>query len=139
MTVFDLEKSEIWINETCKQLGIEDEERAYMALRATLHALRDRLTPAEAAHFAAQLPMMIRGLFFEGWHPGSRRAKLRTLESFLEAVEREMPRGQLEAPAVARAVFKVVDAHVSPGQIENVRHSLPHNIAQLWQPPVPLP
>jgi uncharacterized protein (DUF2267 family) len=139
MTVFDLAKSEVWINQLCEELRIDDEERAYMALRAGLHALRDRLTVAETAHFASQLPMMIRGIFFEGWHPTGKRVKLRTAESFLEAIEREMPRAKLDAADVARAVFKVIDGHVSAGQVENVRHSLPHNISQLWQAPVPLP
>lgn len=139
MTVFDLAKSEIWINDTCEALDIEDEERACLALRAGLHALRDRLTVEEAAHLAAQLPIAIRGLFFEGWHPGGKRVKLRSLESFLQAIEREMPRGTLAARQVASAVFIVLEKHVSRGQIENVRHSLPHQVAELWQPPIALP
>jgi uncharacterized protein (DUF2267 family) len=139
MTVFELAKSELWINETCRALGIEDEERAYLALRAGLHALRDRLTIEEATHLAAQLPMMIRGLFFEGWHPGGKRVRSRSRESYLEAIEREMPHGKLAAEEVARAVFTVLDKHVSKGQIDNVRHSLPHQVAQLWQRPIALP
>ena len=139
MSVFELAKAEVWINEIRRELGIDDEERAYLALRSGLHALRDRLTVEEAAHLAAQLPMMIRGLFFEGWHPGGKRARLRSKESFLEEIESEMPRGRLEATRVAHAVFRVLDKHVSQGQIDNVRHSLPRPIAELWSPPVPLP
>ena len=139
MTVFDLAKSEVWINELREELGIEQEERAYLALRAALHALRDRLTVEEAAHLASQLPTMIRGLFYEGWRPGRRQHALRSRESFLEAIEREMPRGRLAADAVARALFHVLDKHVSQGQIDNVRHSLPHQVAELWQPPIALP
>jgi len=75
MTVFDLAKSEIWINDMCERLDLEDEERACLALRAGLHALRDRLTVEEAAHLAAQLPIAVRGLFFEGWHPSGRRGE----------------------------------------------------------------
>lgn len=139
MSVFEMAKSEVWINEVRKELGIDDEQRACLALRAALHALRDRLTVEEAAHLAAQLPTAIRGLFFEGWHPGGKRPRLRTRESFLEAIESEMPRGRLEPGHVARAVFRVIDRHVSQGQIDNVRHSLPRPIAELWSAPIPLP
>ena len=139
MSVFEMAKSEIWINEIGQELGVDDEKRAYLALRAGLHALRDRLTVEEAAHLAAQLPTMIRGLFFEGWHPGGKRSRPRTKESFLQAIEREMAHGTLDAGRVARAVFRLLDKHVSAGQIDNVRHSLPRPIAELWSAPVPLP
>ncbi len=139
MSVFEMAKSEIWINDIRRELGIDDEERAFLALRAGLHALRDRLTVEEAAHLAAQLPTAIRGIFFEGWHPGGRRARPRSRESFLEAIERQMPRGRLDAARVAHAVFRVLDKHVTQGQVANVKHSLPHAIAELWAPPVPLP
>ena len=139
MSVFDLAKAETWINEVRSELEIADEERAYLALRAGLHALRDRLSVDEAAHLSSQLPMIVRGLFFEGWRPGRKRPALRSRESFLEAIERKMPRGKLEADAVARAVFRVLDKHVSRGQLENVRHSLPHRVVELWQRPIALP
>jgi uncharacterized protein (DUF2267 family) len=44
--VFDrnLHKTHTW-----EALGTEDRHRAYMALRAVLHALRDRLTVEEVA------------------------------------------------------------------------------------------
>ena len=139
MSVFEMAKAEIWINDMRRELGVEDEDRACLALRAGLHALRDRLTVEEAAHLAAQLPTTIRGLFFEGWHPGGRHPRTRTRESFLEAIERQMPRGRLDAGHVARAVFRVLDKHVTQGQLTNVRHSLPHSIAELWSPPIALP
>lgn len=139
MSVFELGKAELWINQMREQLAIEDEERAYLALRAGLHALRERLTVEEAAHLAAQLPMMIRGLFFEGWRPGGRRHTVRSRESFLEAIEREMPHGRIPPEVVARAVFHLLEKHVSEGQLDNVRHSLPHQVANLWQHPVALP
>ena len=81
----------------------------------------------------------IRGLFFEGWHPGGKRRNLRSRESFFQAIDREMPQGKLAAEDVAHAVFRVLDRHVSAGQLENVRHALPHQLAELWQQPIALP
>ncbi|MGV0596730.1 DUF2267 domain-containing protein [Mycolicibacterium porcinum] len=49
----------IWVNEVVRQFDTDDREFAYGVLRAWLHTLRDRLTVAAAAHFAAQLPSAI--------------------------------------------------------------------------------
>ncbi len=71
LDVFDttVQKTNIWLNDLMKVLGWQDRHKAYLALRATLHALRDRLTVDEVAHFGAQLPMLMRGFYYEGWDP----------------------------------------------------------------------
>jgi uncharacterized protein (DUF2267 family) len=73
LDVFDrtLQATNIWLDDIMQELGWSDRHRAYHALRAVLHALRDRLPVDDAAHFAAQLPMLIRGLFYEGWRPAA--------------------------------------------------------------------
>ena len=59
-----LQTTNIWLNEIQEHLGWgEDHQRAYHALRAVLHALRDRLPVDHAAALAAQLPMLIRGFY----------------------------------------------------------------------------
>src|SRR3979409_1993907 len=55
----------------------ERRNQSYAALRGVLHALRDRLTVEEAAQFGAQLPMLVRGLYYEGWDPSKTPVKLR--------------------------------------------------------------
>ena len=76
LDVFDttVHKTHVWLNDIMQELGWEDRHKAYLGLRTTLHALRDRLTVEETAQLAAQLPMLIRGLYYEGWDPrGNRR------------------------------------------------------------------
>jgi uncharacterized protein (DUF2267 family) len=48
-----LQKTQIWLNDIMEALGWQDRHRAYLALRGTLQALRDRLTVEEAAHLGA--------------------------------------------------------------------------------------
>ena len=74
---------EDWIDDLQRRLGWHDRERAYRALLATLHPLRDSLTRDEAIYVGAQLPPLLRGLYYEGWHPGARGAA-RSHAAFLE-------------------------------------------------------
>jgi uncharacterized protein (DUF2267 family) len=85
--VFDqtLQKTNIWLKEIMDDLG-PDRQRAYHAPRAVLHTLRDRLTVEEAAHLSAQLPLLVRGIYFEGWHPAHKPTTERSQEDFLEQV-----------------------------------------------------
>ena len=62
-----------------------DKADAYKALRAVLQTLRDRLPMQEAVHFGAQLPMLLRGLYYEGWKPAQTPIKM-SREEFLQAV-----------------------------------------------------
>lgn len=137
LEVFDttLHKTHTWLKEVMEELGTEDRHRAYMALRAVLHALRDRLTVEEVAQLAAQLPMLIRGFFYEGWDPTGKPLKERHLEAFLEHVAQELktPSGPAVDPErAARAVFKVLAHRISQGEIEDIRGLLPKELKALW-------
>jgi len=123
----------VWLKELMEELGWEDRQRTYHALGAVLHALRDRLTVAEAADLGAQLPMLIRGLYYEGWSPHGKPVKDRKREGFLAHISTAF-RGQPEIypEGVAWAVFKVLALHVSAGEIRDIQHVLPAQIRSLW-------
>jgi uncharacterized protein (DUF2267 family) len=123
----------VWLKELADELGWPDRQRAYHALRAVLHALRDRLTVAEAVDLAAQLPVLVRGLYFEGWSPNGKPVKEHKKEEFLAHIAagfRDDP--EVYPEGVAWAVFKVLGRHVSAGELRDVRHVLPAPIRALW-------
>jgi uncharacterized protein (DUF2267 family) len=130
-----IHKTNEWLNELMDELGTNDKNRAYRALRATLHALRDRIGAHEAAALGAQLPLLLRGVYYEGWKPEV-QTKERSLGAFLEHVRQE---GLLDLDAepevAARAVFKVMSRRMSNGEIEDVKHLLPGALRVLWQKP----
>ncbi len=64
--------AEDWVDDLMRRLGWQDRERVYLALLATLHALRDCLARDEVIYIGAQLPALLRGLYYEGWHPSAR-------------------------------------------------------------------
>lgn len=82
-----LQKTRAWLKELSEELGWQDEHKVYIALRAVLHALRDRLTVEEAAQLGAQLPMLIRGFYYDGWHPAGKPVKERHQEALLAHVK----------------------------------------------------
>jgi uncharacterized protein (DUF2267 family) len=129
-----IQKSEMWLKAVSEALGVQSRQRAYQALRATLHALRDRLTVEESANLSAQLPLLIRGVYFEGWRPATVPQKYRKKEQFLERIAIELDTREIdELERVARAVFLVMKVQMSAGEIDDVKSVLPAKIEQLWE------
>jgi uncharacterized protein (DUF2267 family) len=123
----------VWLKELAQELGWDDRERVYHGLRSVLHALRDRLTVDEAADLGAQLPLLIRGLYYEGWDPSSAPARERRKEVFLHHIAADFRDDHEVYPeGIAWAVFKLLERHVSTGEIKDVLHVLPWEIRSLW-------
>jgi uncharacterized protein (DUF2267 family) len=135
LEVFDstLQKTNAWLREIMDELATEDRHFAYSALRVTLHALRDRLTVNEAADLGAQLPMLIRGLYYEGWQPSGKPDKT-DLGEFLMTIRNHVGRGlgDPDPRKIAQAVFRVVALHVTSGELDDVKHCLPADLRELW-------
>jgi uncharacterized protein (DUF2267 family) len=135
LDVFDrtVHKTNSWLNELMKALDWHDRHSAYLALRVTLHALRDRLTVEEVAQLAAQLPMLIRGFYYEAWDPTGKPLKVRRKEEFLAYIEGYFSGDESVDPEqVAHAVFTVLSNRVTEGEIEDVKHVLPAELRELW-------
>jgi uncharacterized protein (DUF2267 family) len=95
--------------------------------------LRDRLTVEEGVQLAAQLPLLVRGAYYEGWKPTGKPHKVRHVEEFLMPIRahfRNDPR--VDAEAVARAVFKVLATAITAGELEDIQHILPKELNTLW-------
>lgn len=136
LPVFDetLHATNAWLHEISARLGWDDRRKAFRLLRASLHALRDRLPVTEAAQFSAQLPILLRGVFYEGWRPATVPVKARSLEAFLAEVRKAFSDDPaFDAEAAFREVLAVMARHVSPGEMEHVRRVMPTEIKRLWQ------
>ncbi|HEY5622272.1 MAG TPA: DUF2267 domain-containing protein [Gammaproteobacteria bacterium] len=136
--VFDktIEKTNAWLDDIEASMDWDDPQKAYAALRAVLHALRDRLPADEAVDLAAQMPMLIRGFFFEGWHPANKPRKYRHKEEFLEQIEKETRwlHGE-ELERTVTAVFAVLSSRIEGGETQQVRDMLPSDLRELWPQP----
>ncbi len=126
-----LETTREWLQAVQEQMGLDDEQRAFRVLRAVLQTLRDRLTVEEAAQFAAQLPMLLQGVYYHGWTPTGKPLKIRSRQEFLDRVAEGLMR-QHDPQEACRIVFRVLEEKMPGGVIEDVKRILPEPIRDLW-------
>lgn len=122
----------LWLKQVSEHLGADDPADAYRALRAVLHTLRDRLTVDESAQLAAQLPALIRGVYYDGWNPSATPQRYATAAEFLRRVADEARlHGPTEASVAVEATMAVVREHVSEGELDDVMAVLPAGVRSL--------
>lgn len=128
-----LQTTNVWLNAIARELHDERKIDAYSALRATLCALRDRLTLDQAVHLGAQLPLLIRGFYYDGWDPQRNPSRERHVEDFLEHVQVNLrPNLRNDVKRVVQAVLSVLEREISPGEAEETRRALPEELRSLW-------
>ena len=135
LKVFDetLQVTNSWLKDLMELLHIDDRQLAYRALRAVLHALRDELEPELAVHLAAQLPMLVRGVYYEDWKPSRTPTPNRHLDAFHHAIRSEMrDHPEVEPDRLMAAVFDLLAARIAAGEVQKVARSLPREIRDLW-------
>lgn len=135
--VFDphLESAHRWLEELRENLDLRPDEapRTLHALRAGLHAIRDRLPTNEVVDLGAQLPALIRGLYYEGWTLHHDQKHLRDRPAMIARVAQELaPDQHLDPVDVLRGVIHLLVEHISDGEIRDVLATLPKPLAALW-------
>ncbi|MFN7875709.1 MAG: DUF2267 domain-containing protein [Pirellula sp.] len=127
-----VQKTKQWIGEIMVELECDNAQHAYHGMRAVLHTLRDRLTISEASDFAAQLPMLIRGMYYEGWQPERVPIKDRTKDRFLAHIRQAFPDDpNVDVEELTNAVLAVVNRHVSQGEMADIEACIPKSLRDL--------
>jgi uncharacterized protein (DUF2267 family) len=124
-----------WVRDVATEFDTEDRHFVYRILRAWLHTLRDRITVQATAHFAAQLPELLRGIYYEGWNPSAVPEKY-DAAGYVARFAREANVSAQDAQRAAPAVTAVVLNRLSPNQVSKVLDQLPGDIRALLQPPI---
>ncbi|WOJ89720.1 DUF2267 domain-containing protein [Methylocapsa polymorpha] len=121
-----------WVDDLTLRLGWRDRNKAYSALIAALHALRDWLPREEAIYIGGCLPRLLRGLYYEGWH-AARHAPTKNRQAFLERIHDGVHREPgIDPEQVARAVFALLAARLPPAELENAKAVTPKDLHGLW-------
>ena len=134
LDVFDktLQTTNIWLDEVMETVG-PDRKVAWHVLGAVLRTLRDRLPPGLAAHLGAQLPLLVRGAYYDQYRVGQNPERLNTEDEFLTHVTEEFGGIRpVNVRTATRSVLAVLDRHVAPGLAEKVKAALPERLRGLW-------
>jgi uncharacterized protein (DUF2267 family) len=123
-----VQKTNEWLADLAGELGA-DEDEAWRVLRAYLQVLRDRLTVDEGAQLAAQLPQVLRGVFYEGFDPGRQPQPVRDANEFLARLaDRAQLSDTARAAVAAAATTRVLERHITRGELDDVLAQLPAEI-----------
>ncbi|MCA0049388.1 DUF2267 domain-containing protein [Mesorhizobium sp. B283B1A] len=134
LDVFDrtLQTTNIWLDEIMKDHG-PDRRIAWHILGAVLRTIRDRLQIGLAAKLGAELPLLVRGAYYDHYRPAAEPDKTRSLEDFSQHIDEELKSIRPVDPQdAARSVFRVLTRHIDLGQSAKVRDALPKEIQALW-------
>ncbi|NLE01710.1 MAG: DUF2267 domain-containing protein [Fibrobacter sp.] len=128
-----IQKADSWLKEIMTELNTDSRRVAYTSLRAVLHALRDRLIIDEAVDLGAQLPLLIKGIYYDDWDPSKTPVKDRHIDDFIAHIkERYRGDGQPDYQKMAKSVFTLLKRRVTEGEISDVKGMLPQEFRPLW-------
>ena len=128
-----VQQTNVWLKKLTEDHHLGDRHHAYNALRAVLHVLRDRLTPEQAVHLGAQLPMLVRGIYYEGWRLAAKPTDERQANEFAALVAAQPPpQFPQDALSVTKAVFDLLWKELDPGETAKIIDTLPLPLRGLW-------
>ena len=136
-----IQPAEFFIKEVAEELGnIQDTKAALRVTRSVFHTLRDMLTPEESLHLVAQLPMILKAIYVDGWKPGTVN-RIRSMQEFLNCLKSNSDRPEVdfgnndEAVNAVQRVLDVVQRHVTIGEIAHIVDQFPQELLILWKNP----
>jgi uncharacterized protein (DUF2267 family) len=128
-----VQEIEGWIDDLMTRLGWHDRERTYRVLIAGLHAMRDSLPWGEAVHLGAYLPPLLRGLYYEGWHPGEGARPLGTRSAFFERIHDSVHHDPAVDPEfAARGLLALLAQRLPAAELEDAKALTPKELQGLW-------
>jgi uncharacterized protein (DUF2267 family) len=137
LEVFDktLHTTNLWLDEINAEIG-PDRHLAWHVLGAVLRSIRDEMQVEQAAHFSAQLPLLIRGAYFDQYRPATQPAAARSHDDFIARIQEDMDGSRpVNVPQAATAVMRTLNRHMTEGQVRKVRDALPKGVRAMWPDP----
>lgn len=116
----------------------QDTSHAFRVTRAVLHTLRDRISIEESMHIISNLPMILKGMYVDGWNINQKN-RIDTLDQFLDQVREHSPGdpgrdfgGKQTARNTVKAVLHVLRKYIDEGEIRHIKQQLPDGVSILF-------
>jgi len=127
-----LQTTNIWLDDIMAEIG-PDRQVAWHVLSAVLRTLRDRVPLELAVHLGAQLPLIVRGTYYDQWHPAGKPERTHDLDAFLERVADKLGSTRpVNLREATRAVFRTLSRHLDRGQVTKLVGALPQQVRDFW-------
>lgn len=134
----NVKNATVLLQEVAGELNTDDMNKAGRIFRAVLHAMRDRLPLPDAVHFASQLPVFWKGIYFDQYDPGKVPVRIRDAQEWINyirsknafAANNDFQQDE-EITAAFRSVFQALERNMSDGQLQKVKESLNQDIQEL--------
>lgn len=128
-----------FVSEVTRELDNQDNHQASIRIMTSvLHVIRDILTLEGSLHLISQLPLLIKGIYVSGWHLGVKE-KIKDKDQLIERLLLQNPRSgpgdfgtDEKALNNVMAIIRVLQKHVSPGEIDDMRAQFPLELKELW-------
>jgi uncharacterized protein (DUF2267 family) len=133
LEVFDktLQTTNIWLKEIMAELG-PDRQLAWKVLSVVLHKLRDRMPIELSSHLGAELPLLVRGVYYDQYEPTVQPTDY-DLDEFVEEVSEWLTDIRpVDSKEAIQTVFAVLSRHIPRGQINKVQNALPQDLRAFW-------
>lgn len=123
-----VQKGNIWLKDIEKAGKLRSRFQAYAVLRSVLHALRDCLPPAEAVKLSAQLPLLVKGVFFDGWKIPPKPERMTRAEFDARIGHSLKEDAGVEPSRALKAVLSALHLHMSASVLETIEPVLPREV-----------
>ncbi|HEV8286179.1 MAG TPA: DUF2267 domain-containing protein [Chitinophagaceae bacterium] len=141
VNVFDnhCQEANRFIKDLALQLGSPDDtDHAIRILRCVFKALRRRIIPDESLHIISQLPLILKGLYVDGWDINEPLSEAKTFDEFLFDIRNntetsasvDFANDELARKKIT-TVFSALKEFVSEGELNHIRDELPKEIAEI--------
>lgn len=144
-TEFNFEKYAAEGNRLLKQVAERTGEprntaRASRIVRTVLHGVRDAMMPGEAADVMSQLPLVVKGVFADGWKIGPHPKRFHSEQEFIDylresaggAAARDFGNDQELKSLVKEVIGVLEEDYWSEGQVRQIRQVLPEKLRTLF-------
>ena len=128
-----------FIKNIAVQLGTPDDtEHAVRVLKCIFRALRRKLIPDESLHIVSQLPLLLKGMYVDGWDIYEPISEAKTFDEFLndirdntEGREGEDFDDDEQARKKIAAVFNVLKEFISDSELDYIHDELPKEVVEM--------
>lgn len=121
-----------WMHGIKDELKWDDDDRIYNATKAVLQAVRDRMPVEKAVQFSAQLPVIMKGMYFDQYDPTGKPLTIRSREEFFELVRSNFV-GNLDAEDAVKGVMRGLHRKMPDEAFNDIRNAFPENLRDLFE------